>query len=97
MDNPFFYETLCRAKSIIWTSKPYYYYLQTNMQSSSNHQTDPSLPLKRMLDNLDVLEKCGMHTLKVECCAYARALMYLNGSLEDFNYDRDREIILKSR
>ena len=93
VDNPFFYETLCRARSIIWTSKPYYYYLQTNMQSSSNHQTDPSLPLKRMIDNLDVLEKCGMHTLKAELCAYARALMYMNGAVEDFNYDRDREII----
>lgn len=93
VDNPFFYETLCRAESIIWTSKPYYYYRKTNPQSSSNHQTNPSLPLVRMMDNLDVVEKYGNHDLKLELCTDARALMYLNGSLEDFNYDRDQEII----
>lgn len=44
VDNPFYYETLCSAESIMWTNEPFYYYRKTNPTSSSNLQKDPSLP-----------------------------------------------------
>lgn len=93
VDNPFFYETLCKAESIMWTKKGYYYYYKLNPTSSSNMQGDPTLPFVRMLDNLDVLESNGFNDRKSKRCAYARALMYLTGALQDFDYEANEEII----
>ena len=93
VDNPFFYETLCKAESIMWTKEPLYYYMKSNPNSSSNLQMDPRLPFERMLDNLDVLEANNMNDDANKRCAYARALMYLNGALQDFDYDKDGEVI----
>ena len=75
VDNPFFYETLAKAKSIMWTKKPYYYYMKSNPNSSSNLQMDPRLPFDRMMDNLDVLERNNIKDEPNKRCAYARALM----------------------
>ena len=57
VDNPFLFETMCAAECVVWTDKPYYYYRQTNPNSSSNRQPDLTVPIRRMLDNLDVVEK----------------------------------------
>ena len=93
VDNPFYYETLCAAKSIMWTSKAYYYYRKTNPTSSSNLQRDPSIPFVRMQDNFDMLERYNIIDVDTLKCAYARALMYYNGALKDFDYDAQaREI-----
>ena len=93
VDNPFFYETLAKARSIIWTNTPYYYYFRGNPNSSSNKQGDPSLPFKRMLENLDVLKNAGFTDELAVRCAYARALMYLNGAIKDFDYDANEALI----
>lgn len=93
VDNPFFYETLCKAKSIMWTSKPLYYYRKTNATSSSNSQSNPVLPFERMMDNLDVLEENHALDRGTLRCAYARALMYLNGALMECDYDKNFKII----
>lgn len=86
VDNPFFFETLLLAKSIIWTDKPYYHYRKTNPNSSSNKQTDLTLPLRRMIDNLNVIEKYGCNDKEILRIAYARAFMYLRGVFLDKNY-----------
>lgn len=86
VDNPFFYETLCRAKSIIWTPKPLYYYRKTNLTSSSNSQTDPAVPFDRMNDNLNILKNTEMNSLHIEKVAYARALMYMRGAKFECDY-----------
>lgn len=93
VDNPFFYETLAKAESIIWTKKSYYYYFRGNPQSSSNKQGDPTLPFKRMLENIEILEKNGFKDDLATKCAYARALMYLNGALQDFDFDANESVI----
>ena len=93
VDNPFFYETLCAAESIMWTKKAFYYYRKTNPTSSSNLQKDPSIPFVRMQDNFDMLERYGANDEDTLKCAYARALMYYDGALKDFDYDAQaREI-----
>ncbi len=96
VDNPFFYETLGRAESIMWTQKPYYYYRRDNPDSSSNHQSDVRLPFRRMLDNLDVLEANGYHYDKATNCAHGRAFLYLTGVLKDFDVDANEQAIAEA-
>lgn len=93
VDNPFFYETLCKADSIMWTKEAYYYYRRSNPNSSSNAQMDPKLPFVRMMDNLDVIENNGYNDSGTKRCAYARALMYLTGAIQDFDYEANEDII----
>lgn len=93
VDNPFFYETLSKAKSIMWTDKPVYYYRKTNENSSSNAQTDPNLPFVRMNDNLDVLDNSDFQDAKVRKVAYARALMYMRGAFLECDYSKNFEVI----
>lgn len=93
VDNPFFFETSLAAKSIKWTKEPLYYYRKTNPTSSSNHQPDLTLPLRRMIDNIDVVEKYHCqdeHSLKL---IYARALMYLYGVLPESSYSSQKDSI----
>ena len=92
VDNPFFFETLCKAEKIRWTKKPLYYYRKTNPNSSSNI-VNPNLPFDRMNDNLDVIESCGYTddvTLKY---LYSRALMYSTGALKECDYAHNKELI----
>lgn len=93
VDNPFFFETLCCAKRIRWTKEPLYYYRKTNPNSSSNNQTDLTLPMRRMMDNLDVLKKHNYNDEDIQGFAYARALMYLCGLMEEKNYYKQIDIV----
>ncbi|MDR2648167.1 MAG: glycosyltransferase, partial [Clostridiales bacterium] len=90
VDNPFFFETMLKAKSIVWVPAPLYYYRKTNESSSSNKQSNAILPFVRMMDNLSVLENSeyGNETdiLRV---TYARALMYLRGALFECDYENN--------
>lgn len=93
VDNPFFFETLCHARSVCWTDTPYYYYRKTNENSSSNNQADLTLPLRRMIDNLDVMEKNGYCDEDVLLFLYARALMYYTGLFPEKNYAKQKDKI----
>lgn len=95
VDNPFFYETLTKAKSIMWTDKPVYYYRKTNENSSSNAQTDPVIPFERMNDSLDILDKSIFQDAKVKKTAYSRALMYMRGAKNECDYGNNFEQIDK--
>lgn len=93
VDNPFFFETLCKAESIVWTKEPFYFYGKSNPVSSSNSILNPNLPFDRMNDNLDVLERNKFTddiTLKY---AYARSLMYLNGAFYECDYTNNYDLI----
>lgn len=93
VDNPFFYETLTKAKSIMWTPTPLYYYRRTNANSSSNMQADPAIPFNRMNDNLNILKNAEMNSLHIEKVAYARALMYMRGAKYECDYITNAEEI----
>lgn len=90
VDNPFFFETLCRAKSIKWTKVPYYCYRKTNEDSSSVGY-DLKIPFERMCDNLDTLSKCQHNDEEIMKFAYARALMYLVGATEEQHYNANKD------
>ncbi len=85
VDNPFFFETLCLAKAIKWTKKPYYCYRKTNAKSSSN-EYDLKLPLERMIDNLEAIKRSNHGDEETLKFAYARALMYLIGVTREKSY-----------
>ena len=92
VDNPFFYETLCTAKKIIWVNQPLYFYFKTRPESSSNLQTNPNLPFKRMYQNLDVVEKYSKSE-KLKAWTYKRALVYVRGVIKDFDYNSMKDKI----
>lgn len=93
VDNPFYYETLCAAKSVMWLNKPLYYYRKTNPTSSSNLQKDVTIPFVRMQDNFDVIERYNVKDIDTLKPTYARALMYYTGALADFDYDANARVI----
>lgn len=78
VDNPFFYETAFAADSIVYTNSAYYYYREFNPSSSSNNLTDYTIPIRRMLDNLDVVDKYGKKSDAILKMVYMRAFVYLN-------------------
>ena len=78
VDNPFFYETAFLANKIVYEHVPYYYYRETNQGSSSNSLSDLSIPIKRMMDNLDIVEKYDCNDELVLKEVYIRAFAYIN-------------------
>jgi len=77
VDNPFFFETAFAAESIIYTDEAYYYYREFNPTSSSNNLGDYTIPIKRMLDNLDVVDRYNKKTDGILKMVYMRAFAYL--------------------
>ncbi len=92
VDNPFYFETLCAADSIRWTSIPCYYYRMTNPDSSTNNIADPELPIRRMMDNLDVIEKYDIQDEKILAHVYAYAVYYalITMQREDFSAIKEK-------
>ena len=93
VDNPFFFETLCKAESVKWTRRPLYYYRKTSAASSSTGIVNPNLPFDRMNDNLDVIEKNGYTDDVTLRYLYSRALMYANGALKECDYEHNYALI----
>lgn len=79
VDNPFFHETALLAERILYRHVPYYFYRETNMNSSSNNLPDITIPIKRMIECLEVIEKCNCQDVEVIKVIYKRAFGYLSG------------------
>ncbi len=77
VDNPFFYETTCLAKCIVYTDKPYYFYRVSNPDSSSNNSFDLTAPMKRILDIYEILDKYDLHSEKILIELYKRLFRYI--------------------
>lgn len=87
VDNPFFYETAFSAKRIIYRDVPYYNYRETNPNSSSNSLTDFTIPIRRMMDNLDIVEKYDCKDELVLKQVYLRAFAYIYNILRRDNHE----------
>lgn len=83
VDNPFFYETALKADSILYTNTPYYYYRETNQNSSSNDLQDLSIPSKRINDLFGVLDECGCDNPEIMKVLYKRLLRYVEITMEN--------------
>ena len=84
-DNPFFFETLCQAKTISWIPGAYYYYRQTNPQASS-YLKDYHLPFDRLRDIRALLDRIGEKDPQVLACFYNREFSYIKSVLEKFHF-----------
>ena len=77
VDNGFFFETACAAKKIVYRPEPYYYYREDNPNSSSNSLGDFTIPIRRMIENLEILDKYGVKDEKILRIAYVRVFAYI--------------------
>ena len=91
-DNPFFFETLLQAQSIVWVPAAYYFYRQTNPDSSSNLK-DFHLPFDRLRDIRALLDRIGERDPHVLVCFYNRTFSYIKSVLEKFGFpESDPEV-----
>lgn len=88
VDNSFFFETACAAKNIIYRPQPYYYYRELNPDSSSNNLKDFTIPIRRMIENLGILEKYKIYDENVLHIAYIRVFAYLDNIYRRDNYEQ---------
>jgi glycosyltransferase involved in cell wall biosynthesis len=94
VDNQFFHETACLAKTIRYTDEAYYYYRESNPDSSSNKLNDYTLPIRRMLDNLDVIDKYPeCKTEEVLKCVYWRVNIYMDNIQSRDAYEENLPIV----
>lgn len=91
VDNPFFYETICLAKCIVYTDKPYYFYRISNPDSSSNNSFDLTVPMKRILDIYEILDKYDLHSEEILIELYKRLFRYIEIIFEH-NDDYDENL-----
>ena len=84
-DNPFFIETMYLAKKIIWRNHKVYYYRQGHITASSNLQ-DCKVPIFRLLDIFNIIEKYKIQDFGVLLCIYKRVFSYLNIVRSNNNY-----------
>lgn len=98
-DNPFFFETMLQAKSILWTPYPVYYYRQDNPNASSK-QLSYQLPFERMRDLRAIYRRLNITDATLLGCLYHREFSYMKSLLEKFRYpDTDsqfHELILET-
>ena len=93
VDNPFLFETHLNAKSIVYKDKPYYYYRELNPNSSTNQLNDLTLPMKRMLDCLDIFEKYDIKDEGVLHAFYFRIFWHIKDILKKLSLE-DQENVL---
>lgn len=91
-DNPFFFETICQATSIVWVPYAYYYYRQTNPDSSS-YLSDYHLPFDRLKDIRALLDRLEVENPHVLICLYNREFSYIKSVLEKFNFPESDPIL----
>ena len=89
VDNPFFYETAFKAHKIIYLDKPLYFYRESNPNSSSNDFNDNTLPMRRILDIFDIIEKNKIQDENVLFFFYKRLFIYIEIILENNDNDFD--------
>lgn len=94
VDNPFFYETAILANNIVYRHVSFYYYRETNQESSSNSLNDFSIPIKRMLDNLDIVDKYDCSDESVLKYVYLRAFAYIDNIKRREGYEEYRDEIM---
>lgn len=83
VDNPFFYETAIKAQTIKYINVPYYYYRESNENSSSNNLKDLSIPVKRIRDIFNILEKNDCDNYEIKTLLYNRLFRYMEIIIEN--------------
>lgn len=88
VDNLFFIETAIKANTIVYTNEAYYYYRETNPESSTNKLEGSHVPVQRILDIFRILEENEVENSEIYEKIYHRLFRYVEIILEnnDFNH-----------
>ena len=96
VDNPFLFKTMLLAKSITYKDEPFYYYRELNPHSSTNNMDDLTLPMRRMMNNLDVIEELSCDDEDILTALYIRIFWHIKDLLKKDNFNEQKEDVLKS-
>lgn len=83
-DNPFFAETLIKAREIIWVPNGYYYYRQTN-PSASSFLKDYRIPFDRLREMRAILQKAQAND-EIWGAFYRREFDYIHSIINEFGF-----------
>lgn len=95
VDNPFLFETFLSAKTIAYKDEPFYYYRELNPSSSTNDMKDLTLPMTRMMNNLDVIEKYSCHDEDILAALYVRIFWHIHDLENKDNFKEQKPEVLK--
>lgn len=87
VDNPFLFETMCQARSIVYLDRPYYCYRE-DLPGSSSATRVLALSLERWQDMADVVDKYTPDDFGIRCALTVIGFRYAGeaigrGALED--------------
>ena len=85
-DNPFIFETLCQAEVFVWVPNAYYYYRCSNEEASS-YLSDYNIPLDRLRDILDFLERAEITDQQTWDLVNHRVFNYLFSILNGMSFE----------
>ena len=94
VDNPFLFETFICAKSITYSEKPFYYYREQNPDSSTNSLSDLTLPLRRVLDIFEVLDKYSCYYRNVLSAFYIRVFWHVYDLSRNYDLGDQKDEVL---
>ena len=95
VDNPFLFETFLSAKTIVYKDEPYYYYRELNPSSSTNDMKDLTLPMTRMMDNLDVIEQYSCHDEDILAALYVRIFWHIHDLVKKDSFKSQETEVLE--
>ena len=87
VDNPFLFETMCQAETIVYTDKPYYNYRE-DLPGSSSATRVLALSFERWNDMADVVDRLGIDDFGIRRCLAVIGFRYAGeaigrGALDD--------------
>jgi len=93
VDNPFLFETILNAKSITYKDHAFYYYREFNPNSSTNNMKDLTLPMIRMLNNLDVIDKYNCKDKNILIALYTRIFWHVDDIIKKSDDELSFEVL----
>lgn len=93
VDNPFLFETAICAESITYKDEPFYYYRELNPESSTNDLKDLTLPMRRMLDVFDIIDKYSCNYDEFLSVFYIRVFGHVRDIVKNHDVEGDAEVL----
>lgn len=88
VDNPFLFQSICEADRIAWVNEGLYYY-RTNSQNSSSVNIDHVIPITRINDIKDYLDRVHPNNRYLESALFYRAMWSVFLVLKDSHLTKE--------
>ena len=86
VDNPFLFETLCQADTIVFDPRPFYRYRRTN-ENASSYLKNWQIPLDRTDEILDLRDSLPIRDLYLRMIIAKRSFYYYQSILNGMEFD----------